>query len=376
MVDRTVDVVVIGGGIAGVSAACELAETGMSVLLVEQEQQLAHHTTGRSAAIFLESYGPPAVQALTKSSRANYDDAPSRFDTPLLLHPRGALWVAPPDQLDDLEAMLATTPTLERIDVDEVLRLSPVVRPEVVAAAGVERDAAEIDVLGLHQGYVRGLGSAGGTIERWWAVSEIDRAATGFVVRSSSGREVACGAVVNASGAWGDVVGALAGAEPIGLEPKRRTIAICPTKVALDPTGPLVGDVDHGYYWKAEGPNVLCSPADEHPSDPCDARPEELDVALAIERVNETTILDLRSVQASWAGLRTFAADRVPVCGEDADVPGFWWLVGQGGYGIQTAPAMARSLAGLLRHGVLPDDVLGAGVAPGDLSPRRFRGPH
>ena len=134
--------------------------------------------------------------------------------------------------------------------------------------------------------------------------------------------------------------------------------------------------MNHGYYWKAEGPNVLCSPADEHPSDPCDARPEELDVALAIERVNETTTLELRSVQASWAGLRTFAADRVPVCGEDVEVPGFWWLVGQGGYGIQTAPAMARSLAGLMQHGRLPDDVQSAGVEVGDLSPGRLRGAH
>ena len=376
MADRVVDVVVIGGGIAGVSAACELAVGGSSVLLVEQEQQLARHTTGRSAAIFLESYGPAAVQALTKASRRDYDEAPSRFDTPRLLHPRGALWVAPPDQLHELEAMLAVTPTLERIDVDEVVRLAPVIRPEIVAAAGVERDAAEIDVLGLHQGYVRGLTDGKGVIERWWAVGAIRFQPPGFVVRSSTGREVVCGAVVNASGAWGDSVGALAGARPLGLQPKRRTIAICPTTADLDPTGPLVGDVNHGYYWKAEGPNVLCSPADEHPSDPCDARPEELDVALAIERVNETTTLGLRSVQASWAGLRTFAADRVPVCGEDVEVSGFWWLVGQGGYGIQTAPAMARSLAGLMQYGRLPDDVQAAGVAVGDLSPNRFRGAH
>jgi D-arginine dehydrogenase len=181
---------------------------------------------------------------------------------------------------------------------------------------------------------------------------------------------------VNASGAWGDPVGELAGARPLGLAPKRRTIAICPTREVLDPTGPLVGDVDDGYYWKAEGPNVLCSPADEHPSEPCDARPEELDIALAIERVNETTTLALRSVHASWAGLRTFAPDRVPVCGEDADVPGFWWLVGQGGYGIQTAPAMARSLSGLLCDAKLPDDLLRAGVTEAVLSPRRFRGAH
>jgi D-arginine dehydrogenase len=219
---------------------------------------------------------------------------------------------------------------------------------------------------------VRGIADGAGTIERWWAVSDIQCVSPGFVVRSSTGREAACGAVVNASGAWGDSIGALAGARPLGLQPKRRTIAICPTKAEIDPTGPLVGDVNHGYYWKAEGPNVLCSPADEHPSDPCDARPEELDVALAIERVNETTTLGLRSVQASWAGLRTFAADRVPVCGEDVEVPGFWWLVGQGGYGIQTAPAMARCLAGLLTGSGLPAEVAARGVTAEALSPARF----
>jgi len=370
------DVVVIGGGIAGVSAAAELAAAGSTVALVEQEAQLAQHTTGRSAAIFLESYGPPPVQALTKASRADYTAAPERFGTPPLLHPRGAMWLAPPEQLASLDAMLAVTPTLERIDIDEVAALSPVVRPATVAAAAVERDAAEIDVLGLHQGYVRALGAAGGTIARCWRVDVIDRDDHGFTVRCSDGRELRCRAVVDAAGAWGDRIAVLAGARPVGLEPKRRTIAICPTSVALDPGGPLVGDVEHGYYWKAEGPNVLCSPADEHPSEPCDARPEELDVALAIERVNATTTLQLRSVQASWAGLRTFAPDRVPVCGEDAEVPGFWWLVGQGGYGIQTAPALARSLAGLVHRGRLPDDVLGAGVSEASLSPGRFAAPH
>lgn len=370
------DVVVVGGGIAGASAAAELAAAGAVVTLVEQEAQLAHHTTGRSAAIFLESYGPPPVQALTTASRADFLAAPDRFDTPPLLHPRGAMWLAPPEQLAALDAMLAATPTLERIEVDEVVSFSPVVRPEVVAGAAIERDAAEIDVLGLHQGYVRALGAAGGTVERWWEVVAIDPIGSGFRLRSSAGRELACDAVVDAAGAWGDRVAVLAGARPVGLEPKRRTIAICPTPVALDPAGPLVGDVDHGYYWKAEGPNVLCSPADEHPSEPCDARPEELDVALALERVNATTTLRLRSVQASWAGLRTFAADRVPVCGEDAEVPGFWWLVGQGGYGIQTAPALARSMAGLLRDGRLPADVLATGVTESVLSPRRFAAPH
>jgi D-arginine dehydrogenase len=380
-----VDVIVIGGGIAGVSAACELAERGLSVALVEQEQQLAHHTTGRSAAIFLESYGPPTVQALTSASRSGFETVPERFDrrsgpdgsgpqSPSLplLSPRSALWLAPFGKETQFAQMLARTPTLEPISIDEMLDACPVIRAETVSAVAIERAASEIDVLGLHQAYVRGLRAAGGHVERGSRVVSIERDGSGFVVRSGRGDAVQAGLVVNAAGAWGDVIGTMAGARPIGLQPKRRTIALCPTNVALDPTGPLVGDIGDGYYWKAEGPNVLCSPADETPSEPCDARPDELDVAIALERVNETTTLGLRSVQVAWAGLRTFAPDRVPVCGEAPDVPGLWWLVGQGGYGIQTAPAMARSLAGLLVDGTLPADVQAAGVAATDLAPSRF----
>ncbi len=373
----TTDVVVIGGGIAGVSAACELTRAGRDVVLVEREPQLAQHTTGRSAAVFLASYGPPQVRALSAASRPVYDRAADELGVDEALAPRQALWLAPPEQLSALTAMLAEIPTLETTDLAETLRIAPAVRPERVAGVAIERDAAAIDVLGMHQGYLRtarrgGEGRGRLSVEQSWPVLAIDRAGSGWRVVAADGTVIDTAAVVLAAGAWCDQLGELAGARPLGLQPLRRTIAICPTSVPLDPAGPLVGDLEHRYYWRPEGPNVLCSPADETPSEPCDARPEELDVALAIERVNETTTLGLRSVITSWAGLRTFAADRVPVCGEDPRCAGLWWLAGQGGYGIQTAPAMARCLAGLLVDGTIAEAERVAGVSAAALSPARF----
>ena len=318
MTARRVDVAVVGGGIAGVSAACELAETGRSVVLLEQEEQLAHHTTGRSAAIFLESYGPPAVRALTVASRADYDAAPERFGTPRLLEPRSALWIAPPSQLADLARLVAEVPTLQTIEPSDAADRCPVLRLDRLAGAAVEPDASDIDVLALHQGYVRGLGQAGGTVVRSARVIALDRGDDGWRVGWAGG-ELTATTVVLAAGAWGDELARAAGAGPIGLRPLRRTIAVCrvPSETALDPGGPLVCDAAHTWYFKPEGPNVLVSPADETPSPPCDARADEADVALGIERVNEATTLGLRSVVSSWAGLRTFAPDRVPVVGED-----------------------------------------------------------
>ena len=346
---RRVDVAVIGGGIAGVSAVCELAETGRSVVLLEQEEHLAHHTTGRSAAIFLESYGPPAVRALTVASRADYHAAPERFGTPRLLEPRSALWIAPPSQLADLARLVDEVPTLQSIGPSDAVQRCPVLRLDRLAGAAVEPDASDIDVLALHQGYVRGLGQAGG---RSSARPASSRSSVVTTAGESAGPETSSTAttVVLAAGAWGDELALAAGAEPIGLRPLRRTIAVCrvPSETALDAAGPLVCDAAHTWYFKPEGPNVLVSPADETPSPPCDARADEADVALGIERVNEATTLGLRSVVSSWAGLRTFAPDRVPVVGEDPRRSGLFWLVGQGGYGIQTAPAVARCLAGLV----------------------------
>ena len=368
----TADAVVIGGGIAGASAAWGLSLHGLSVVLVEQEAQLAHHTTGRSAAIFLESLGPTVVQQLTKASRADFESAPEQLGTPEIFTPRGAMWLATDAQLAELDSLIEATPSLRRISGDEAIERAPQLRPDTTAAAAIEDHAAEMDVLAMHAGFLRAARAGGATVERVWRVVAIDRVGEGWRVRSELGQDLHTAHVVVAAGAWCDRVAALAGANPLGLRPMRRTIAICPTAQVLDPFGPHIHHVDSRYYWKPEGPNVLCSPADETPSEPCDARPEEEDVALAIERVNATTTLDLRSVRTSWAGLRTFSPDRVPVCGEALDTPGLWWVAGQGGYGIQTSPAMGRALGALVSGNAWPEALAAHGLTPHALGPSRL----
>jgi D-arginine dehydrogenase len=282
--------------------------------------------------------------------------------------------VAPANQARLLDALVGEVPTLERLPAADALIHCPALSEEYVVSAALEHDAAAIDVLGLHQGYVRGLMDAGGSVARSARVRTLERIGGRWRVAWVGG-ELSAAAVVLAAGAWCDELAALAGAKPVGLRPLRRTIAVCrvPAGSSLDPEGPLVSDAAHSWYFKPEGPNVLVSPADETPSEPCDARPDEADVALGIERVNEATTLGLRSVVSTWAGLRTFAPDGVPVVGEDPDRVGLFWLAGQGGYGIQTAPAMARCLAGLVTEAELPADVVALGVTAGHLSPARFR---
>ncbi len=363
----------IGGGIAGVGAAWALAEAGCRVTVVEQEAQLAHHTTGRSAAVFLESYGPETVRRLTSASRVDFETAPEQLGTAELFEPRIAMWLATSDQRAELDHEVASVASLRQITADEALALCPVLRPEMVAAAAIEEHASDMDVLGLHQGFVRRTVQLGTTIHTTWQVTGIARNGPGFTVTCSDGTSISTDRVVLAAGAWCDRLAQMAGAAPIGLRPMRRTLALCPTTATLDRLGPLVHHVDDTYYWKPEGPNVLCSPADETPSEPCDARAEELDVALAIERVNETTTLALRSVRSAWAGLRTFTPDRVPVCGPDPEVEGLWWSAGQGGYGIQTAPAMSRALAALMLDGVLPENLTAHGLTAEALAVTRLR---
>jgi D-arginine dehydrogenase len=342
----TVDVAVIGGGMAGVSVAAELAATH-TVALLEQEDQLAHHATGRSAAMFLESYGQPVVRELTRASRPLMDAASEAGDVSILT-PRPLLWVALPGQEDLLVAAVEHEQNLQRLDVGDARALCPVLRSDRVAGAAVEPDAQDIDVAALHQWYLREARRRGVTVLAGHGLEAATREEpSAWRLRHRAG-DVIAPVVVDAAGAWADQVAALFGARPQGLEPRRRTIAIGRSHEPLPPTTPMVCDVGDTFYFRPEGPHVLLSPADETPTEPCDARPEEADVALAVERVNDATTLDIRSVASTWAGLRTFAPDRNPVVGYDPEAPGFFWLAGQGGTGIQMAPALARLAAELV----------------------------
>ena len=377
MADRLqADVVIVGGGIAGASVAANLASDA-SIVLVEREVTLAHHSTGRSAAAFLESYGGPAIRALTQASRAELEAAPDDGETPPLLSPRALLWLARVDQRALLDALARRVPSLSVLDEASARAVCPVLRPGYVAAAGYEPDAADIDVLALHGRFVRTARRAGAVVRTSAGVVAITADGTGdshgWRMDLSDGATVSAGVLVNAAGAWADRIASMAGAPAVGLRPLRRTIAIGrPRWTALDPHGPLLSDIGEGFYCKPEGPNVLLSPADETPTEPCDVRPDELDVAIAIERVNKATLYDIASVVTTWSGLRTFAPDRNLVVGFDASVPGLFWLAGQGGYGIQTSPALGRVAAALIVGRDVPDDVVAAGLDVASLRPGRF----
>ena len=366
------DVVIVGGGIGGASLAANLAGR-RSVTLIERETMLAQHSTGRSAAAFLESYGTDAIRALTRASRHELERAPDDGETPPLLTLRPLLWIAREDQLSALAHLLATVPTLRRLDAYEVIDAAPRMRSGYAAGGALEDSAADMDVLAIHGRFVR-LARAGGVEIRVGTRLDIgERLGAGWVVRVDGGHAIEADVLVNAAGAWADEVARACGVAPIGLQPMRRTIAIGRANgEAVAAHDPLVSDIGEGFYFKPEGPNVLLSPADETPSEPCDARPDELDVALALERVNAATTYDIRSVVTTWSGLRAFAPDRNLVVGWAPGHESFFWLAGQGGYGIQTAPALGRLAAALVRGEPPPPDIVAAGLRLTDIDPARF----
>jgi D-arginine dehydrogenase len=369
-VGTTVDVVVVGGGMAGVSVAAALA-ADRSVVLLEAESQLAYHTTGRSAAVFLESYGGPQVRALTRASRPLFDQVPAVDpDASPLLTPTAELIVADRAGMPALEEQLATLPGLARLTPAQALEYYPVLDPGYLAGAAVDVTACHIDVMGLHQHYARTGRRAGMTVRTGARVLGGRRIGAGWALDTTAG-PVSAGIVVNAAGAWADRLAATLGAKPLGLTPLRRTIAIALAR-GIDPGWPLVGDAAETFYCRPESGGLLISPADETPSDPVDAVADELDVARAVDRVNAAITVRLRSVATTWAGLRTFAPDRVPVAGWDATRPGLFWLAGQGGYGIQLAPALAALAAALVRGDGVPAGLLADGVDPAALEPARF----
>jgi len=371
---RGTDFAVIGGGIAGVSAAAHLAPHG-SVLLLEAEPTLAFHTTGRSAALFILNYGAQGARPLARASQAFLEEPPEGTTDGPLLEDRGLLWLATVDQLEGLkriadDAVLAGESS-HLIDADEVVSLVPVVRPDVVAGGLIEPSAKDIDVAGLHQAFVRIMRSDGGVIRTNAPVTALKRTGGGWSVTAGNDK-ISCDVVVNASGAWGDEIAALAGIEPVGLTPMRRTAFMVPGEQSYS-SWPMVVDADQRFYFKSDGAQILCSLGEEAPSKPTDPRPRMEDVALAIERINTATTLGVRTVNSQWTGLRTFAPDRNLVAGEEPTAPGFFWLVGQGGTGIQTAPAYGALLASLVLGEELPQNLSAAGVEPSVTDPARFR---
>lgn len=368
------DVAVIGGGIAGATAACHLAPEHQVVLL-EQENELAYHTTSRSAAVYLEGDGGYVLHRLNRAARGFLDTAHAELDAPLL-DPMPVLNVGTEDMRDEMvkqaERDSALTPSIRFVEGNELLDICPVLRPGVITCATLEPTAAALDVMALHQLYVRRARASGCDVRRSSKVTAIERLESGWRLQTASGA-IECQTIVNAAGAWGDMVGEMAGAEPIGLTPMRRTAFT--TRIDQDPANwPLLYSQSselHCYFKPEAGNQLLCSLADETPSEPVDARPLEIDVAQAIDHINTISTLDIRSVATTWAGLRTFAPDRDPVFGFDDQVEGFFWLVGQGGWGIVSSPSAGRITAAAIGGHPFPADLADSGLTPAHLEPRR-----
>jgi D-arginine dehydrogenase len=369
------DFAVIGAGIAGASVAAHLAEHGR-VAVFEQESQPGRHATGRSAALFSEVYGAEPVRALSRGSRAALNSPAADFSEVPFVKPRGVLHVASEGQLDELRAFADlpdVAPAVSWLSSAEAIALCPILRPDRVAAAVLEPEAADVDVDALHQAYLRRLRARRGQVltDRRVEALRFDDGAWTFV---AGGETFRAPVVINAAGAWADEVARMAGVEPLGIQPLRRTaLLVDPPAGAHIAAWPMVIGIDESFYFKPDAGQLLLSPADETAMAACDAQPDEWDIAVAVERVEAVTTLEVRRVKHRWAGLRSFAPDRVPVVGYDPQAPGFFWLAGQGGYGIQTCPALSRTAAALALGEPIPADLADFGVRAGDLAPTRLR---
>lgn len=374
MHDTFFDIAIIGGGMVGAAAAANLAPHAR-VLVLERESQPGYHATGRSAALFSEIYGNASIRALTRASREFLYTPPPGFTDASLVSPRGALYIANAEQLDALDAF-ASLPDVaagtRRIGAIEARALSPSLRADYVAAAVYEPDAQDLDVHALHQGYLRLLRERGGRLVNNAGVTALQRQDDAWTIGTDAGIFHAK-TVINAAGAWVDEIAKLAGAAPIGIQPLRRTAFMVDAPAGSDSDHwPMTIDIDEQFYFKPDAGRLLLSPADETPSAPCDALPEDMDIAIAVDRIEQATTLSIARVQQKWAGLRSFVADCSPVVGQDPEVAGFFWIAALGGYGIQTAPAVGRLAAALVRHQSVPGDMLERGLDVALLSPQRF----
>ena len=371
---NTFDFIVVGAGMAGASAAFELAGEG-SVLLLEREDQPGYHTTGRSAALYAETYGNETVRALTTGGKPFYLGPPTGFAEHPLLRPRGVVFIGRADQQTSLERLLQEVSGLRSnigwLDLQALGAMVPALRPGYVAAAVFDPDAMDIDVHALHHGYLRGLKARGGRLLTGADVAELSRRDGAWQVGSRAGAFQGR-VVINAAGAWADEIGALAGAAPIGLVPKRRTAILFQPPAGLPvERWPTVIDADEQFYFRPDAGKLMASPADETPMPPCDVQPDDLDIAILVDRLEKAVDLPIRRIDHRWAGLRSFVRDKTPVVGFDPTVADFFWLAGQGGYGIQTAPGIARLTAALACHKPVPADLAALGVREAALAAGR-----
>lgn len=370
------DFIIIGAGIAGASTGFWLSRQG-KVAVLEREEHAGYHSTGRSAALYTVAYGTPQVRALTGASRAFFDNPPQGFSEHPILTPRGEMVVDFSDDPDELrrqfDSARESVAEVQLLDADQACALVPVLRREKVFGAMLDPSAADIDTDALHQGYLRGIRRNGGTVHTGHDVQAIAREGDLWRVTTGQG-EFSAPVLVNAAGAWCDGLAALAGVRPLGLQPKRRAAFIFAAPEGVDSHAwPALVSLDESFYFKPDAGMLLGSPANADPVDAHDVQPEELDIAMGIHQIEEHTHMSIRRPARTWAGLRSFFADGDLVAGYDDQAPGFFWVAGQGGYGIQTSAAMGEASASLILRQPLPEHLGRFGLTEAMLSPARLR---
>jgi D-arginine dehydrogenase len=371
------DFLVVGAGISGAAAAYELAAHGATVLL-EMEDRPGHHSTGRSASLYTPNYGPKAVRAVCQAAYPFFRDPPRGFSDYPVLTPRGALSVAIDDPQGQLDRQLqdhGAEHPISEITPAEACRLCPPLRPDLFRRALYEPGVMDMDAAAIHQGFLRGFKSRGGRLAVAEPVTALEPmsgdSAGGWTAVTRTNRYHAR-VVVNAAGAWADRLASMAGVAPIGLEPRLRTAMVFEAPPEFCSAGqPVVDFADTEAYFKPEAGRIMASPGDATPSEPMDAYPDDMVVAELADYLERHTLLKIERVLRSWAGLRSFVADSVPVVGFAPDAEGFFWLAGQGGYGIMMAPVLARVTAGLVAGSGIPGDLRDYGIAEAMLRPGR-----
>lgn len=354
MVQKT-DVIVIGAGIAGASAAAELA-VDANVVLLEMEAQAGYHATGRSAAFFAAAYGNKTVRDITGSCENFFLNPPAGFSESALIRLRDCMFFGRADQLPRLEAMQADNPRLEFLNSTQVRERVPLLSAAYLHGAMWDRMGGDLDVDALLQAYLRLFRRRGGQLLKNHCVTGLRHTGGAWLVTSGQ-EEITAPIVVNAAGAWADNIAEIAGLSPLGVKPLRRTAILIDPPAGMDiEHWPLMIDADEDFYFKPDAGQILISPADETPTAPCDAQAEDYDIAVGVDHFEKATSLEIRRINHRWAGLRTFAPDKIFVAGFDSRADGFFWLAGQGGYGVQSAPAMAHMSACIISGGQPPAD--------------------
>ena len=372
------DFLVIGGGVAGLSAAARLAAQG-KVIVLEAEEALGYHSSGRSVTFSHYGIGDSTVRGLTSHSRAFFLNPPEGFSEQPIARTASALFVATEEMLPTLDALRAQmerfTDSISPVGEVEMRALCPVLKlgQGAIVSGVLERSGLRLDADALLQGFARAVRASGGEILTGTRIGALHPLGSSWEVESEAGDRFGGAILVNAAGAWADRIASLAGVAPLGLSPRRRTIIVVDPPPGQDPSGwPFVKTAADEFYMLPEAGRLLASPVDEVECEPCDAQPEEYDLALAAWRLEQYTTLSVARIAHRWAGLRTFTADRVPTAGFAPDAPGFFWLAGQGGYGLQTAPAMAEIAESLITGAGWPAGLSKLDVTPEQIRPERL----